>query len=118
MTRTNNNGVIEGWDGNGTTELPFTRQAGIYWNEANGLSNYTWTANGTATVTMTFNFNDDDGNSNNAIIRMNRNGSITDEHTVGDGGFTRTVSVIAGDIVYFHAGPSNQYFDNVSVSAE
>jgi Fibronectin type III domain len=103
------------FSGSGTTASPFSRVAGIYLDAADGLSHYTWTASGTATVTLGWTHTDDDGNGNFSIIK--KNGTIV--HTgLANGTFSRTVSVVSGDVITFTANYLvYQMFSNVTVSA-
>ena len=101
--------------GSGTSVSPFARQPAVYLNAADGLSHYTWTANGTATVTLGWTHTDDDGNGNFSIIK--KNGSIVYTN-LANGTFTRTVSVVSGDVITFTANEMvYQMFSNVTVSA-
>lgn len=143
MTRSNNGGVIVGWDGDGTTGTPFFFGApassfgeGVYIDDTNGLSHYSWTATANCTVTVSFSYsNDDDGNSSRRA-RILRNSTPVD---IGPGASptptqspppepstdymsgvtTGTLTLTAGQVLTFAAtGPEfTQYFDNVSVSA-
>jgi hypothetical protein len=109
-----NNGTST-FTGGGTTASPFARVAGVYLDAADGLSHYTWTASGSATVSLTWTHTDDDGNGNFSIIKKN----ATIVHTgLANATFTRTVSVVSGDVVTFTANELlYQLFSNVSVSA-
>jgi len=82
---------------------------------ADGLSHYTWTASGSATVTLTWTHSDDDSNGNYSIIK--KNGTIV--YTgLNNATFTRTVSVVSGDVVTITANYlPTQYVSSVSVSA-
>jgi len=141
MTRSNNGGVITGWDGVGTTGQPFFFGApasslgeGQYIDAANGLSRYSWTAAANCTVTVGFYYSDDDDNGWRA--RILRNGTPVDigpgasptptrrpppEPTTNymSGATTGTLTMTTGQVLTFTAtGPAGtQYFDNVSVSA-
>ena len=106
--------------GSGKPSAPYTRAAGHYLTDADGLAHYSWTANAPATVTVVFDYAD--GNSDGANYKVNKtsNGATT---TIFQGtdrnGITRNVSVIPGDVItFFSDGAGNaQYFANVSVSA-
>jgi hypothetical protein len=103
------------FSGGGTTASPFSRVAGSYLDAADGLSHYTWTASGTATVTLGWTHTDDDGNGNFSIIKKNGSIAITG---LANGTFTRTLSVVSGDVITFTANYLvYQMFSNVSVSA-
>lgn len=115
LSITRDNGTST-FTGAGTTASPYTRATGIYLEEVDGLSRYSWTASGTATVTVRFDFSDDDGTDDSATIK--KNGAII--HYVFSGvNNTRTVSVVAGDVITISSTytPDSQYFANVSVSA-
>jgi hypothetical protein len=84
-------------------------------NDTDGVSHYSWTAGATATVTVSYYFNDDDGGDDAARIR--KNGTII-YYTTSDQTITRTVSVVAGDIItIIGVMDGSQYFSNVSVYA-
>jgi len=94
----------------------FTRTAGYYDDDVNGLRAYKWTANASATVTVVFSFTDEYDGSGAAYIKK---GAST-AHTVYTGtGITRTVSVVAGDEITITSQKvdGNQWFLNVSISA-
>lgn len=116
LTIARNNGTST-FTGAGTFASPFTRAAGIYLEEVDGLSRYSWTASGTATVTVKFDFSDDDGSDDSALIK--KNGTII--HYVSSSvNSTRTVSVVSGDIITISSTQpvDSQYFSNVSVYAQ
>ena len=114
LTIARNNGTST-FTGLGTTASPFVRAAGFSWDEANGLSRYSWTANGSATVTVTFYFSDDTGDG--FCSRVVKNSTrITPDNCGGTA--TRTFSVVSGDVITIGVDVANSmYFDNVSVSA-
>jgi len=114
LTIARDNGVSS-FTGSGTTASPYTRAALVYLNDANGLSHYTFTANGSATVTLTWAHSDDDDNGNYSIVK--KNGTIV--HTsLNNATFTRTVSVVSSDVITLTANYLvNQMFSYVSVSA-
>jgi hypothetical protein len=117
LTIARNNGTST-FSGSGTTASPFTRAAGLYINETDGLSHYSWTASGTATVTMTFAYSDDSGTGQQRSINRTRGGTTTAVST-GLNASAVTVSVVSGDVITITAtgDQSQQYFDTVSVSA-
>jgi hypothetical protein len=117
LTIARNNGTST-FTGSGTTASPFTRAAGHFLGDADGLSRYSWTASATATVTVSFDYSDDDGNGENYQIRRTRSGSVTDLTGTDGNNRTGTVSVIAGDVITISStgNPSTQYFSGVSVS--
>jgi hypothetical protein len=86
------------------------------WDDANGLSRYSWTATGTATATVSFNFSDDNDEGYFAYVKKN---GVTMGSSISGGSATRTFSVVSGDVITITAenGGFNQYFSNVSVSA-
>jgi hypothetical protein len=114
LTIARDNGTSS-FSGSGTTASPFSRVAGTNLDAADGLSHYTWTASGTATVTLGWTHTDDDGNGNFSIIK--KNGTIV--HTgLANGTFSRTVSVVSGDVITFTANELvYQVFAQVTVSA-
>jgi len=114
LTIARDNG-ISSFSGSGTTASPFSRVAGTNLDAADGLSHYTWTASGTATVTLGWTHTDDDGNGNFSIIKKNGSIAITG---LANGTFSRTVSVVSGDVITFTANYLvYQVFSNVTVSA-
>jgi hypothetical protein len=141
MTRSNNGGVITGWDGVGTTGQPFFFGApanslgeGQFIDAANGLSRYSWTATANCTVAIGFYYNDDDDNAYRAKILLNgtsqdigpgasptptRRPPPEEQFTYRSGTTTGTLTMTAGQVLTFAAtGPAGtQYFDNVSISA-
>lgn len=120
MTRSNNGGTITGWSGTGTAASPFTRSAGYELDNFEGLTYYSWTAGAAATVTFVFDYSDDSGNGENYQIMLMSGGPPYAVHTNVTGmAITKTVSVIAGDVLFFSStgNPADQYFANVSVSA-
>jgi titin len=117
MTRSNNGGVITTWgSGIGTTGSPFFRATAVEWANVDGLSRYSWTANGSATVTVSFTFNDDQSEGYQAYVKK---GSSTMGNSIASGSATRTFTVVSGDVITITADNAGvgQYFDNVSVSA-
>jgi hypothetical protein len=109
------NGVATSFSGSGTSASPYSRAAGFYDDEANGVSHYKWTASASATVTVSYYFSDDDGGDDAARIR--KNGSIV-YYTDHDTTVTRTISVVAGDEISIRGVmDGSQYFANVSVYA-
>ena len=121
MTRTNNGGVITTWgSGVGTTASPFTRAASVALGDADGLSNYYWTASASATVTLVFNYTDGDSAGEQYKITITRSSSTSEIHAGTDGtAITQTVPVISGDVIRITSTgyAPTQYFSNVSVSA-
>ena len=118
LTISRNNGIST-FTGLGTTVSPFVRAAGGDLYETDGLLRYSWTAGATATVTLVFDYSDDNQDGANYQIRRTRSSNVT-ELNGGDGTtITRTVSVIAGDVITFSAtgAVGTQYFANVRVSA-
>jgi hypothetical protein len=94
----------------------FTRSAAYTDDDVDGLMNYRWTALSSATVTVIFDYGDEWDGTGPAYIK--KNGSIA--HTVVPASsITRTVSVVAGDVITIISFrvDGNQYFSNVSVSA-
>jgi hypothetical protein len=109
-----NNGTST-FTGAGTTASPFTRSTGVDWDATDGLSRYSWTANGSATVTVTFGFTDNSGDGN--CGQVNKNGTRVNNQNCG-GIATRTFSVVSGDVITISAdGVFVMYFYDVSVSA-
>jgi hypothetical protein len=114
LTIARDNGTSS-FSGSGTTASPFSRVAGTNLDAADGLSHYTWTASGSATVSLTWTHTDDDGNGNFSIIKKNGSIAITG---LANGTFSRTVSVVSGDVITFTANYLvYQVFSNVTVSA-
>jgi hypothetical protein len=67
-----------------------------------------------------FDYSDDTDNGENYQIRLSRSAPPYDVHTGTSGNaITKTVSVLAGDVLFFSStgDPFSQYFANVSVSA-
>jgi hypothetical protein len=83
------------------------------------LLRYSWTAGATATVTLVFDYSDDNGDGANYQIRRTRSGNVTELTGTDGNNITRTVSVIAGDVITISAtgAVGTQYFANVRVSA-
>ena len=120
MTRSNNGGTITGWSGDGTAASPFTRSAGHGLSDFDGLTHYSWTAGAAATVTFVFDYSDDTDNGENyQLMRMSGGPPYAAQTGTSGNAITKTVSVIAGDVLFFSStgDPSSQYFANVSVSA-
>lgn len=118
LTISRNNGTST-FTGSGTTASPFVRAFEMELSDADGLSRYSWTAGATATVTLVFDYRDDNSDGSSYQIRRTRSGSVT-QITGNDGvAITRTVSVIAGDVITFSSDGAvgQQYFANVRVSA-
>jgi hypothetical protein len=115
LTIARNNGVSS-FTGSGTTGSPFFRATAVEWTNADGLSRYSWTANGAATVTVSFTFNDDQSEGYQAYVKK---GSSTMGNSISSGSATRTFTVVSGDVITITAdnAGTGQYFDNVSVSA-
>lgn len=94
----------------------FTRTAGYYDDDVDGLTKYKWTATASATVTVTFSYTDEYDGSGSAYIK--KNGSTV--YTVSQGtAITRTVSVASTDEITIISSKvdGNQWFFNVSISA-
>ena len=115
LTIARNNGAST-FTGSGTTASPFARGTGIYHDDTDGLSRYSWTAGGTATVTVRYDFSDDDGSDDPAYIRKN---GTTVHTTMTAINISRTVSVVSGDVITIGVQQTDgsQYFSNVSISA-
>jgi hypothetical protein len=101
---------------NGNT---FTRASDMELYDTDGLIRYSWTAGATATVTLVFDYRDENFDGSSYQIRRTRSGSVTEITGTSADAITRTVSVIAGDVITFSSNGSvgSQYFANVSVSA-
>jgi hypothetical protein len=130
MARNNNGGVITTWSGTGTTASPFFRAAGIYLDDVDGLSRYSWTASASGTVTVSFTFNDDDDNGwrasvtkNGTAVNIGVGGSPATQFGgnpvfYNSGNTTGTLTVASGDVIRITSqSTTTQYFANVSVSA-
>jgi hypothetical protein len=104
------------FDGSGTTARPFSRAASVEWINADGLGNYSWTANGAATVTVTL--RSSDPNSDGYSSYVNKNGTTVGVGIYNNSG-TRTFTVVAGDVITITADNAGfgVYHSNVSVSA-
>jgi len=104
--------------GSGTTASPFTRSAGYNFDDADGLTRYSWTASGSGTISVTLSYSDDDGGGYTA--RIYKNGTQVGAN-ISSGTVTRTFSVVSSDVVTIGVGgsppPATQYFSGVSVSA-
>lgn len=110
------NGVST-FSGNGTLASPYARTTGLYINDADGLSRYSWTAGGAGTVYVTFNYSDDSGTSQTRSINKTRGVSTTAVSTSIDNALGVAVSVVSGDVITITASgdASQQWFGNVSV---
>lgn len=106
------------FSGSGTTAIPYTRAVGSNFDDADGLSHYSWTASATLTVSITLSYSDDDGGGYTA--RIYKNGTQVGAN-ISSGTVTRSFSVASGDVVTVGVPGSppsaTQYFENVSVSA-
>jgi hypothetical protein len=117
LTIARNNGTST-FTGSGTSASPFTRAAGSNFDDADGLSHYSWTVNATATVTITLSFSDDDGGGYTA--RVYKNGTQVGAN-IASGTVTRSFSAVSGDVITVGVPGSwpdaTQYFYSVSVYA-
>ena len=106
------------FSGSGTTASPYTRAAGSNFDDADGLSHYSWTVTGSGTLSMTLSYSDDDGGGYTA--RIYKNGTQVGAN-ISSGTVTRTFSVASSDVITVGVPGSppsaTQYFENVSVSA-
>jgi hypothetical protein len=99
----------------GANSSTFTRATLFALNNADGLSRYSWTASASCTVTFVFGYSDDTGTSQSWSIRANGSAVAT-----GSGNATGiALSFSAGSVITITAtgDASQQFFDNVSVSA-
>jgi hypothetical protein len=85
------------------------------WDNADGLSRYSWTATGSATVTVRYNFTE--GSGDGFCSRVLKNGTRINPDNCG-GTATRTFAVVSGDVITIGVDITpSQSFSNVSVSA-
>ena len=109
-----NNGTST-FTGSGTSASPYTRSAGVYLSDTDGLSRYTWTANASGTAYFTFTYSDDSDSGGLAIIK--KNGTAVVSNLTGASNYS--VSIASGDALTISASgdASQQYFASVSVYA-
>jgi len=117
LTIARNNGSST-FTGAGTTASPYVRATGRNFDDADGLSHYSWTASGSLTVSITLSYSDDDGGGYTA--RIYKNGTQVGAN-IASGTVTRSFSVVSGDVITIGVPggwpEATQYFENVSVSA-
>ena len=128
IARDNGSGVTSSFSGSGTTASPFLRAAGIYLDDDNGLSHYTWTVSGPCTISVKWDYSDDDDNGYGSSILKNNVrqviGTNSNQSTVTPGlyrsqiNITGTFSATTGDVLRFTSEISYmQFFSNVRISA-
>ena len=114
--------------GSGTTASPFVRSTGVYLDDTDGLSHYTWTVGGSCTVSVKWDFSDDDDNGYGSSILKNGVRQVigfnANQSTVTPGVYrtqlniTGSFSATTGDVLRFTSEVSySQFFSNVRISA-
>ena len=105
--------------GNGQTSgTAYTRAAGLYLDETDGLSRYSWTATASGTIVVKFDYSDDSDSGN--VARIYKNGSSLYTGLGSATNITRSFSIVSGDTVTIGASTADtgtHYFSNVSVYA-
>jgi hypothetical protein len=128
IARDNGSGDTSSFSGSGTTAIPFVRATGVYLDDVNGLSHYTWTVGGPCTVSVKWDFSDDDDNGYGSSILKNGVrqviGTNSNQSTVTPGVYRTQINITGsflattGDVLRFTSEISySQFFSNVRISA-
>jgi hypothetical protein len=121
IARSNGSGVTSSFDGDGTLSYKYTRTAGYYIDEVNGMSRYSFTLTSSGTVYMSSTVFDE--TDSGYYFYYKKNG--TTFATSGTGGqitFASSTSGVSGDVFTMASNAtggdlSSQYIYNVSIYA-
>jgi len=116
-----NNGSTASFSGTGVSGAPYTRSAGYYYDDAEGVSHYTFTLNASGTVYMSCNCADETDSGQTFSFRKNGTAFATSGNG-GQSSFSANTTGSSGDVFKITANSasgswSQQLIDIVSIYA-
>lgn len=121
IARNNGNGSTASFSGTGVYGAPYARSAGYYYDDAEGVSHYTFTLNASGTVYMSCNCADETDSGQTFSFRKNGTAFATSGNG-GQSGFSANTTGSSGDVFKITANSasgswSTQLIDTVSIYA-